>query len=86
MIKGKGEIPVQDVLEKHGLVKVEYNSYWEERKGEGVRVTRCRLFDSTGTPIVSGFAGQVSEFISSVFPSFDNFINTLEELFDSFTP
>ena len=36
-------------------------------------------------PYVSAFAGQVSEFISSIFPSFENFIKTLEELFESFT-
>lgn len=36
-------------------------------------------------PYVTAFAGQVSEFISNIFPSFENFINTLEELFESFT-
>ncbi len=41
--------------------------------------------DSRILPIVSKFAGQVSGFVSSIFPSFDNFIKTLEELFDSFT-
>ena len=36
-------------------------------------------------PLVTGFAGQVANFISTIFPSFENFINTLEELFESFT-
>lgn len=36
-------------------------------------------------PIVSGFAGKASDVISSIFPSFKDFIKTLEELFDSFT-
>ena len=36
-------------------------------------------------PLVSGFAGQVGDFISLIFPSFENFVNTLEELFQSFT-
>ena len=36
-------------------------------------------------PLVTGFAGQVSHFISTIFPSFDNFISTLEELFQSFS-
>ncbi len=36
-------------------------------------------------PLVTGFAGQVSHFISTVFPSFENFIQTLEELFEKFT-
>jgi len=36
-------------------------------------------------PIITGFAGQVSNFISTIFPSFENFISTLEELFESFT-
>ena len=40
--------------------------------------------DSKIMPIVSGFAGQVGDLISSIFPSFDNFIKTLEELFQSF--
>lgn len=35
-------------------------------------------------PLVSGFASQVGNFISTIFPSFDNFIKTLEELFESF--
>ena len=36
-------------------------------------------------PLVTGFAGQAGDFISSIFPSFENFIKTLEELFESFT-
>jgi len=36
-------------------------------------------------PLVADFAGQVGNFISTIFPSFENFINTLEELFESFT-
>ena len=40
--------------------------------------------DSKIMPVVSAFAGQVGDFISSIFPSFDNFIKTLEELFQSF--
>jgi membrane protein required for colicin V production len=36
-------------------------------------------------PWITGFAGQVGSFISTIFPSFENFINTLEELFESFT-
>ena len=36
-------------------------------------------------PYVSAFAGRVSDFISTIFPSFENFIGTLEELFESFT-
>ena len=36
-------------------------------------------------PLISGFASQVGSFISTIFPSFDNFIKTLEELFESFT-
>lgn len=36
-------------------------------------------------PYVSAFAGQVGNFISTIFPSFENFISTLEELFESFT-
>lgn len=36
-------------------------------------------------PFISGFASQVGDFISTIFPSFDNFIQTLEELFESFT-
>ena len=36
-------------------------------------------------PFVSGFAAQVGDFISTIFPSFDSFIKTLEELFESFT-
>ena len=36
-------------------------------------------------PVVTGFASQVGNFISTIFPSFENFINTLEELFESFT-
>ena len=36
-------------------------------------------------PIVADFATQVGSFISSLFPSFENFIKTLEELFESFT-
>ena len=36
-------------------------------------------------PLVSGFASQVGDFISTIFPSFDSFIKTLEELFESFT-
>jgi membrane protein required for colicin V production len=36
-------------------------------------------------PIITGFAGQVSHFISTIFPSFENFIQTLEDLFKSFT-
>ena len=36
-------------------------------------------------PFVSGFASQVGDFISTIFPSFDSFIKTLEELFESFT-
>ena len=36
-------------------------------------------------PLISGFAGWVSDFISTIFPSFDNFISTLEELFQSFS-
>jgi membrane protein required for colicin V production len=36
-------------------------------------------------PWVTGFASQVGSFISSIFPSFENFINTLEDLFESFT-
>lgn len=35
-------------------------------------------------PLVSGFASQVGDFISTIFPSFDSFIKTLEELFESF--
>lgn len=37
-------------------------------------------------PLVTGFAGQVGDFISTIFPSFENFIQTLEELFESFSP
>lgn len=36
-------------------------------------------------PMITGFSGQVAEFISTIFPSFENFISTLEELFESFT-
>lgn len=36
-------------------------------------------------PLVTGFAGQVGHFISTMFPSFENFIKTIEELFESFT-
>jgi membrane protein required for colicin V production len=36
-------------------------------------------------PLVTGFAAQVGNFISTIFPSFDNFIKTLEELFATFT-
>lgn len=36
-------------------------------------------------PVVTGFASQVGSFISTIFPSFENFIKTLEELFKSFT-
>jgi len=36
-------------------------------------------------PYVSDFASQVGDFISSIFPSFDSFIKTLEELFETFT-
>jgi len=36
-------------------------------------------------PVISGFASQVSHFISTIFPSFENFIRTLEDLFKSFT-
>lgn len=36
-------------------------------------------------PLVTGFAGQVGSFISTIFPSFENFISALEELFESFT-
>lgn len=36
-------------------------------------------------PFITGFAGQVGDFIATIFPSFDNFITTLEELFESFT-
>ena len=35
-------------------------------------------------PLVTGFAGQVGDFISLIFPSFENFVDTLEELFQSF--
>lgn len=41
--------------------------------------------NSSLLPIVSGFAGKASDFISSIFPSFKDFIKTLEELFDNFT-
>lgn len=40
---------------------------------------------STILPLVTGFAGQVGDFISLIFPSFENFVDTLEELFQSFT-
>ncbi len=36
-------------------------------------------------PYVSDFASQTGNFISTIFPSFDSFIKTLEELFDTFT-
>jgi len=36
-------------------------------------------------PLVTGFAGMVGNFISTIFPSFENFIQTLEELFESFS-
>ena len=36
-------------------------------------------------PYVSEFASHVGSFISSIFPSFDSFIKTMEDLFDSFT-
>ncbi len=36
-------------------------------------------------PFISGFAAQVGNFISTIFPSFDVFIKTMEELFESFT-
>ncbi len=36
-------------------------------------------------PLVSDFASQVGNFISAIFPSFDSFIKTLEELFETFT-
>lgn len=36
-------------------------------------------------PYVSNFASQVGVFISSIFPSFNSFLRTLEELFESFT-
>lgn len=35
-------------------------------------------------PVISGFATSVGNFISTIFPSFDNFIQTLKELFQSF--
>ena len=37
--------------------------------------------NSTLLPFVNRFAGQVSDFISTIFPSFENFISTLVELF-----
>ena len=37
-------------------------------------------------PIITGFAGDVSHFIATIFPSFENFIKALEELFESFAP
>lgn len=36
-------------------------------------------------PYIADFATQVGSFISSIFPSFQSFINTLEELFESFS-
>lgn len=36
-------------------------------------------------PVISGFATSVGNFIATIFPSFDNFIQTLKELFQSFT-
>ena len=36
-------------------------------------------------PFISGFASKVGNFISTIFPSFDVFIKTMEELFESFT-
>ena len=41
--------------------------------------------NSSVLPFVTGFSGQVGDFISTIFPSFENFITTLEELFESFT-
>ncbi len=41
--------------------------------------------NSSILPVVSGFAGQASDFVSAIFPSFKDFMKTLEELFDSFT-
>ena len=41
--------------------------------------------NSSVMPLISGFSTQVGNFISTIFPSFDSFINTLEELFESFT-
>lgn len=41
--------------------------------------------DSRILPYVVDFAGVVGDFISTIFPSFEVFIQTIEELFQSFT-
>ncbi len=53
----------------------------------GLNVNMPEYFteNSRVMPLISGFAGQVGDFIATIFPSFDNFIKTLEELFESFT-
>jgi membrane protein required for colicin V production len=41
--------------------------------------------DSRILPYVTGFGAMVSDFISSIFPSFKDFVETIEELFQSFS-
>lgn len=52
--------------------------------GLNIRLPDSVVSNSKILPYVMGFSAQVGSFISSIFPSFDSFVKTLEELFDSF--
>lgn len=41
--------------------------------------------DSRILPFVTDFTGMASDFISTIFPSFEDFVHTIEDLFQSFT-
>jgi membrane protein required for colicin V production len=53
--------------------------------GLNINIPGSFMDDSKLLPIVSGFSSRLSEFISTIFPSFDVFIKTMEDLFESFT-
>ncbi|NJN26689.1 MAG: CvpA family protein [Cyclobacteriaceae bacterium] len=54
--------------------------------GLHIRLPDYVVSNSRILPYITDFASQVGSFISSIFPSFDSFVDTLEELFDSFKP
>lgn len=53
--------------------------------GLNINMPGSFMGESKLLPIVSGLASRLSNFISTIFPSFDVFIKTMEDLFESFT-